>query len=41
MRALDWHSLGTDTQNKMKGSIHQLLNDEQHFGTAHEIMLYN
>jgi hypothetical protein len=22
-------------------SVHQLLDDKQHFGTAHEIMLYN
>jgi hypothetical protein len=24
-------------QNKTKASVHQLLNDKQHFGTAHEI----
>jgi hypothetical protein len=41
MMAWHWHSLGTCTQNKMTASVHQLLDDEQHFGTAHEIVLYN
>jgi hypothetical protein len=41
MMAWHWHSLSTGTQNEMKASVHQLLNDEQHFVKAHEILFYN
>jgi hypothetical protein len=41
MMVWHWHILGTGTKNKTTASVHQLLDDEQHFGTSHEIVLYN